>query len=194
MLGLALGQLRTIPILFMPTSNNRTENSFPWATTAVISCVLLALVILLIANDGLPARDYPRAQKNSCATNLNQIGIAFRQWAVGSFDSFSFNVSTNAGGTLELCAVGIDGFDRSAVRHFQALSNELSTPKILVCPRDKARKPAVDFASLQAGNVTYQLRSGTNVSDVNPREVLAVCPIDGNILYCDGTVIEAKKE
>lgn len=95
---------------------------------------------------------------------------------------------------MEFCAVGGDGFDRNAARHFQVMSNELSTPKLLICPQDKARKPAADFVNLQAGNVTYQLRSGTNISEANPREVLVVCPVDGNILYCDGTVVEAKKK
>jgi hypothetical protein len=33
------------------------------------------------------------------------------------------------------------------------------------------------------------LRAGTNVCDTNPHEILAVCPVDGNILYCDGTVL-----
>ena len=108
-------------------------------------------------------------------------------------DKFPFNVSTNAGGTLEFCAKGSDGFDRNAARHFQVMSNELGTPKILVCPQDKARKPSADFANFQAGNVTYQLRSGTNLSEATPREVLIMCPVDGNILYCDGTVVEGKK-
>lgn len=129
----------------------------------------------------------------SCVSNLKQIGLAFREWSLDNDDRFPCNVSTNAGGAMEFSAVGRDGFDRNAARHFQVLSNELNTPKILVCPEDKARKPAADFVNLQAGNVTYQLRSGTNVSEANPREVLAVCPVDGNILYCDGTVKEAKK-
>ena len=35
--------------------------------------------------------------------------------------------------------------------HFAAISNELSTPKVLVCPADPTRKPAADF-SAELGN------------------------------------------
>jgi hypothetical protein len=68
----------------------------------------------------------------------------------------------------------------------------LNTPRILVCPKDKGRKPAKEFASLLPANVTYRVRSGTNVSDTHPREILVVCPVDGNTVYCDGRVVEGK--
>ena len=103
-------------------------------------------------------------------------------------DEFPFNVSTKAGGTKEHCARRSDGFDQNAALHFQVLSNELQFPKILVCPADAAKQPAVEFSKLQALNVTYQVRSGTNISDRLPNEVLAHCPIHNHALRCDGTV------
>ncbi|MCL4786304.1 MAG: hypothetical protein KJ070_05835 [Verrucomicrobia bacterium] len=118
----------------------------------------------------------------------------FRQWALDYGDRFPFNLSTNEGGTLEVCAPDKDGFDASAAWHFQVLSNELNTPVILVCPKDKTRKPAKDFASLLPASVTYRVRSGTNVSDAHPKEILVVCPVDGNTLYCDGSVKEGKRK
>jgi hypothetical protein len=129
------------------------------------------------------------AQRISCINNLKQIGLAFRIWAGDNNDNFPFNVSTNAGGTMELCNLGKDGFDLIGWRHLQVMSNELNTPKVLICPEDKSRKPATDFGQLQSTNVTYLVRSGTNLSDGHPKAVLMVCPIDGNIVYCDGTVV-----
>lgn len=130
-----------------------------------------------------------KAQRISCVNNLKQIGLAFLIWAGDNNAQFPFNVSTNAGGTMEFCNVGKDGFDLNALFHFQVMSNELNSPKILVCPQDKNRKAALRFDPLQTSNVTYRVHSGTNISDANPRTVLAVCPIDGNVLYCDGTVV-----
>jgi hypothetical protein len=134
------------------------------------------------------------ATRITCVNNLKQIGLTFRLWAIDHHDQFPFNVGTNAGGTREFCVVGNDGFDRSAALHFQVMSNELNTPRLLVCPEDRSKKAATNFACLEARNVTYRIRSGANLNEAaTPREALIVCPVDGNILYCDGTVKEAKK-
>lgn len=43
-----------------------------------------------------------------------------------------------------------------AFRHFQALSNELSTPKVVVCPFDRSRSFATNFgSSFNNSNVSY---------------------------------------
>jgi len=130
----------------------------------------------------------------SCVNNLKQIGLAFRLWAIDHDGQFPFNVSTNSGGTLQFYAVDEDGFARDPAIHFQVMSNELTLPKILVCPQDRSRKVATSFAGLRSENLSYRMCSGTKLSEATaPREVLMVCPFDGNILYCDGTVKEAKK-
>jgi hypothetical protein len=137
--------------------------------------------------------DEPVAQRITCVNNLKQIGLAFRTWAIDHDGSYPFNLSTNAGGTMEFCARGNDGFDSHAATHFEVMSNELATPQILVCPQDKSKHAAVVFRNLGPENVTYRLRTGTNISEANPKAVLAVCPIDGNTLYCDGTVVSTNK-
>jgi prepilin-type processing-associated H-X9-DG protein len=127
-------------------------------------------------------------QKSECANNLEQIAMAFRAWALEHNGRYPFNVSTNAGGTLELLAPDPSGLDRNSWLHFQAMSNQLSTTDTLLCPRDHSKWPAPNFQGLRAANVTYRLYTGTNVGDAHPNEPLATCPIDGNVLYCDGSV------
>lgn len=163
--------------------------------------LIMGYVSLLVSLVILPAMLLPalsrakgKAQSINCSNNMKQIGLSFRTWAIDNNDNFPFNVSTNKGGTLELCLLGSDGFDRNAAFHFQVMSNELSTPKILVCPADSKRQPAPDFLSLQSANVSYQVRSGPNVSDTNPDQVLAVCPIHNNVLRCDGSVQRERKK
>jgi len=68
------------------------------------------------------------------------------------------------------------------------MSNELSTTKLLICPLDHSKTVAANWANVTASNITYRFRSGSDVSFGNSKQVLAVCPIDGNILYADGKV------
>jgi hypothetical protein len=148
------------------------------------------LATLVFAALLLPALSQAKnkAQSINCVNNLKQIGLAARMWAMDNNDQFPFNVSTTNGGTMELCRRGADGYDANAYLHFEVMSNELNTPKILVCVADSSKTAAADFQSLQATNVTYLMRTGTNVSEVFPEEALARCPIHGNILRCDGSV------
>ena len=123
----------------------------------------------------------------------DKVALSLRTWAMDHGGDFPFNASTNRGGTKEFCSPGGDGFDRNAFVHFRAMSNELSTPKVLVCPADSSRHPAGDFQSLQAGNVTYQMRSGANINETQPDEVVVRCPIHGNVLKCDGSTQSPKQ-
>lgn len=130
--------------------------------------------------------DYSGSESAGCQGASDAIGLALRSWAQDHHGQFPFNVSTNKGGTLELCARGLDGFDRNARLHFRVLSNELADPALLVCPRDRKHKPARDFQSLGPENVTYRLRTGTNLTEDKTKEVMVVCPLDGIAVYTDG--------
>ncbi len=129
-----------------------------------------------------------KAQRISCVSNLKQIGMSFRLWSMDNKDRFPFNVPAKEGGTLESCARDAEGFDANSWRHFQVMSNELNTPKILVCPDDRSKSAALSFADLGAGNVSYQVRSGTNIDETHPEEVLVRCPIHNNEAMADGSV------
>ena len=55
-------------------------------------------------------------------------------------------------------------------RHFRAMSNELGTPKVLVCPADN-RKAALIFSVLSNVNISYFV--GANAADTLPQSLLA---------------------
>jgi hypothetical protein len=161
----------------------------------IMGYVSLVIPLVILPAMLLPALSHAKgkAQSINCANNMKQIGLAFRTWAIDNNDNFPFNVSTNKGGTLELCAPGSDGFDRNAAFHFLVMSNELSTPKILVCPADTKRQTALDFLGLQPAYVSYKLRTGSDINEMHPDQVLAVCPIHNNVLRCDGSVQRERK-
>jgi hypothetical protein len=64
----------------------------------------------------------------------------------------------------------VDAASTYAAFVFRALSNELSTPKVLVCPQDH-RGQASDFPSLAISNVSYFV--GLNARDDYPQSFLA---------------------
>jgi hypothetical protein len=176
----------------------RSPNQYGGAGLAIAGFVMgyvsIFITILLVAML-LPALAPAEAKSSriGCANNMKQIGIAFKTWTLDNGDQFPFNVSTNQGGTLELCSRDSDGYDRNSAFHFQVMSNELSTPRILLCPHDSSKRPATDWQHLQPANVSYLVRSGTNITEVNPQEILAICPICGNVLFTDASVQQVSK-
>jgi len=120
---------------------------------------LLDLLIMIVAAGAVVASGYiymesqrtgAKAQQINCVNNLKCVGLAYRLWGGDNGDKYPGQVSTNAGGTMELVANGF------AFPDFIVMSNELSTPKIVVCPNDKARSFAAGFGSLtNDANVSY---------------------------------------
>lgn len=157
-------------------------------TVCLIAGGLALVVALALAYDLLAHKpaDSPDSELATCQAALDAIGLALRTWATDHHNQFPFNVSTNTGGTLQLCARGGDGFDSNAWMHFRVASNELSEPAFLVCPKDRKHKPARDFQSFGPKNVTYRLRTGPNVTQDNPNEVMVVCPLHGIAVCTDG--------
>lgn len=185
---LAKTSATTAPRATLPTVP--AASGMPGWAIALIVCACVVPALGFFSALLIPALVNARmkAQRINCVNNLKQIGVAFRIWPSGQDDRFPFNVSTNKGGTFELCVLGEDGLDKNSWLHFQVMSNELTSPKILVCPADASKQAALDFNHLQAVNVTYQIHSGTNVTEVDPQSILAICPIHRNVLYCDGSV------
>ncbi len=69
-------------------------------------------------------------------------------------------VSVTNGGTKELVASGV------VYPHFQVMSNELSTPRILLCPNDEKRSYATNFAvGLTDRNLSYFLNMNATNAD-----------------------------
>ena len=65
-----------------------------------------------------------------------------------------------------------DGSGNTSVQfQFSLASNDLVTPKILVCPADKDRKPADNFAVLASGNVSFSI--GNDADENKPFNILA---------------------
>jgi len=127
----------------------------------------LVVVVILVVGVTLGARWFAKSRMTSarvgCVNRLKNIGLAYRIFATDHDDRFPFQISTNESGTL-----GLD-----IVKQFQRLSNELSTPKILV-DHERARvklAPAGSWAELGRSNISYFV--GVSAAETNPAAILA---------------------
>jgi len=86
----------------------------------------------------------------NCVNNLKEIGLSYLVWAEDNGGKFPMEISEANGGVLGLSET------RNAWINFLAISNELNTPKILVCPADKNRSYATNFVSgFSSANISY---------------------------------------
>ena len=113
----------------------------------LLAIIAVAFVLVALAVPAL-AKAKAKSRNISCNCRLKQIGLSFRIFANDHGDAFPMTVSTNKGGSMEYVTAS-DVFS-----HFRAMSNELSTPKVLVCPADN-RKAARSFAVLSNTNISY---------------------------------------
>lgn len=135
---------------------------FTFLELAMLVLVMAGLIAVLLP-PLLPGRHYHRPH---CLNNLKQIGLSFKTWSIDNQDRFPMQVSTNEGGTKEL----VKGL--FAYAHFAVMSNELSTPKILLCPQDRQRTAATNFG-VGFGNQNLSYFVGLEATDTNPASFLA---------------------
>ena len=129
----------------------------------LVVIVVLALLIVFM----LPALSHAKAKAQliTCNGLQKEINLSFRIWEGDHTNLYPMSVSTNFGGTLEYT------LPKEAFRHFQVMSNELSTPKILICPAD-VRRAANDFGTA-FGNTNISYFINLDANEVNPQMMLS---------------------
>jgi len=166
----------------------------PWAFngrayTVIDVLVLVALLAVLAAVIGYTlAKQRARSSRLTCTNNLKQISLSFKQWGMNSQDSFQMRIPVAQGGTKEFVSTG------QAWVHFRVMSNELSAPKVLICPdeKNKSRRIATTFANtVPAGSSSVPFTSDTNVSyfvGVDAQDIYPRMWLSGDANFAIGNV------
>jgi prepilin-type N-terminal cleavage/methylation domain-containing protein/prepilin-type processing-associated H-X9-DG protein len=125
--------------------------------TLVELLVVLAIIGILAALL-LPAlnQGHDQAKRIHCVSNLEQLGRAFHSFAHDHNSRLPAQVRSRDGGALEFVenARSMNAEFHFAFRQFEPLSNELVTPKILVCPAD-TRAAAPSFATFNNAHLSF---------------------------------------
>jgi hypothetical protein len=133
------------------------------AENATLRTKLAAAATPELTADEAAAMAQAREQALSirCVNNLKQFGLAVRIWSLDNHDLMPPDMLS--------------------------LSNELVTPKVLICPADTAHQVARDWASFSRASSSYEFLAPSGSQDESTR-VLSRCPIHGHIGLCDGSV------
>jgi len=125
--------------------------------------------------------------------NLKNVGLAFRIFATDNGDRFPMQIASTEGGTSDWAAPTVANIGH-IWRHFSALSNELSTPKIVVCPSDNQVTEANNWNTNKVpANAPIQTFSendhlsffiGVEADETRPQVFLAG---DRNVVSSNGT-------
>ena len=128
----------------------------------LVVAVLAWLVVIFLPDLGRPKR----SSRIGCVNNLKQIGLAYRMWAGDNGDKYPFELSVTNGGTKELNVGG------NAWLNYLVMSNELSTPKFLICPKDQEHQPpATNFSAQLIGHISYFV--GLDATQNDPQTILS---------------------
>jgi prepilin-type N-terminal cleavage/methylation domain-containing protein/prepilin-type processing-associated H-X9-DG protein len=153
---------------------NVTRSNVGVSAMSLIELLCVMAIIALLAALLLPAlgQAKARARRIQCIDHLHQTGVGFVNFANDHNGQFPMAVPVSAGGSLEFARSGylLQGEFHFSFRHFQVTSNELVTPKLVVCPAD-TRLPATSFATLSNANLSYFI--GVNAEFARPTSILA---------------------
>ena len=136
--------------------------------SVAIVCVLAGDAFLMFHRQKVVHRvvHQNRSTEIQCVNNLKQIGLAFRIWEGDNGDKLPMQVPARVGGAMESAVEG------NVAPIFQVMSNELSTPRILLCPADADRFAAKNFtAGFDNSHVSYFV--GLDASDDKPAMFLS---------------------
>jgi prepilin-type N-terminal cleavage/methylation domain-containing protein len=124
------------------------SRNFHAAFTLIELLVVLAIVVILVGMITPPSHaPREKVHRIKCMNDLKNLGIAFRIYATDNHDRFPWEIP-NQKDEIHINYLS-DPSD-----YIRGLSNEISTPKILICPAD-TRKEATNWSQFSRTTLSY---------------------------------------
>lgn len=122
-------------------------------TRLELTAVLVALAVLAALALPVLANNRERSQRVVCVNNLRLAGQGLQEWATEHGGQLQWRTSWTEGGTMVVSAPypPWQGLQNNVWFQWAWLSNDLRSPRILVCPSDTNKVQASDWTSYNPG-------------------------------------------
>ena len=154
----------------LPGQTNMSEKRPNWRRIAIFAVASGPFAALALAYLSSVGHFKNRAQKRTCLSRMVSIGFAARTWSNDHNDHFP--------------------------RTLTEISNELSSPFILICSADpnweQLREQMGTWNDFNEGRASYEVVN-PGVSETNRDNIFFRCKIHGHLGYVDATVFDGTR-
>jgi hypothetical protein len=145
------------------SSEIRAPSHNSYAAFTLIELLLVLVIVVILVGMIIPARhSHGKTPRIRCVNNLKNIGLAFHIYATDNNDHFPWEIP-NEKGEIHI------NYLSDPTEYIRILSNELSTPKIVICPQDN-RQEATNWINFSRTNISYFV--SPDAAEVYPQSFL----------------------